>query len=663
MKVICTGQWETGYTFATTYVIGSVPYLLRYKSDTGEWDVVKITGASSFSNEGKGHWEKGYTLATTYVISGIPYLLMYNKDSGDWNILKITGASSFAVEDKGKWAKGYTLATTYVIDSIPYLLMYIGATGDWNTSKIKVTHDHKHIYSVKARGQWPKGYTSATTCQLYDQPYLFMYKATTGCWEINSIRKSNQFHPYDVIKAGEISAGFSLFLIYKDNNNNQCLLLYNSANGYWSVNAVSFELVAQETIISHSSKEEKISHPKFSGYIEAFYWKEEDKFLGQWGEFSHEERRDLIRYLGNGGFNTYVYNPKFKRDRSGSNIKASDIESMSDQREWQKTLNVAKNNNIKFVWGISPGWVEKDSFAKIINVMNRLVNFGVNYFLVTFDDVPGASGDYQAHQVILQVELINSIEKEAKLAGKIVGFCPAVYINEHLKKTPLGNKVFEILDKMPPNIPIVWAGESTWNNEIGDNDMPRFKSGRKLWLWDNHMACDQIDRLIIDPPMVREKNLIEKLDGYVICGCFPAYRCIPVLAAFAYILMKGFADFGKRVTGQPIFKDTQEIQTVIKKQANHWFNFLVHAGLIDSSEIGESSIVELLKCCFGLRYEIAEVKKISNNPYLKFYEDGIKGFTPKFIDQKSADYAPQKQNFFKEGVQQTVSSTVPGPTP
>ena len=134
------------------------------------------------------------------------------------------------------------------------------------------------------------------------------------------------------------------------------------------------------------------SKPPF-GIIEGFYWAPSDSVDGIYGEFTHLERRNLLKLEKKLGLTTYIYGPK---QLLGPNYeRAYNVSLLGDLNQWKETFQLSKSLNITFLWSLSPGWLppNKDDFSvafqKILTVVKTLKMIGCSGFVLSLDDTPG----------------------------------------------------------------------------------------------------------------------------------------------------------------------------------------------------------------------------------------------------------------------------------
>src|SRR5262245_42520019 len=120
--------------------------------------------------------------------------------------------------------------------------------------------------------------------------------------------------------------------------------------------------------------------PHLRGVVEGYYGR----------PWSGEARRDVIRFMGAHGLDTFVYGPKndpYHRDRWREPYPP---EALADFRT---TATVARRAKVRFVVAISPGldvcYASRADFAALTDKIAALARTGARHFALFFDDVFG----------------------------------------------------------------------------------------------------------------------------------------------------------------------------------------------------------------------------------------------------------------------------------
>ena len=129
------------------------------------------------------------------------------------------------------------------------------------------------------------------------------------------------------------------------------------------------------------------------GMVEGFYWPISEAVDGRYGDYTHDERRNILKTMNSLNLTVYVYGPK---ELIGENYeRAYNISLIGDLNEWKTTFLMAKTYNIQFLWSISPGWIPTNPidfegiFKKMLYLVKTLQSIGCIGFILSLDDTPG----------------------------------------------------------------------------------------------------------------------------------------------------------------------------------------------------------------------------------------------------------------------------------
>src|SRR5512144_2880332 len=125
----------------------------------------------------------------------------------------------------------------------------------------------------------------------------------------------------------------------------------------------------------------KRTHPPLRGVVEGYYGR----------PWSGEARRDVIRFMGAHGLDTFVYGPKndpYHRDRWREPYPDDALD------DFAETARVARRAKVRFVVAISPGldvrYAGTDDFGALTRKIRQLRRgAGIRYFALFYDDVFG----------------------------------------------------------------------------------------------------------------------------------------------------------------------------------------------------------------------------------------------------------------------------------
>lgn len=257
------------------------------------------------------------------------------------------------------------------------------------------------------------------------------------------------------------------------------------------------------------------------GVIEGFYGK----------PFSHEERTDLLRFLGRQGYDCYVYAPKDDpRHREQWREPYPDDELV----RFRELADEAQRNGVRFVYAIAPGLSydasDPEEFARLAAKIRALVACGVRGVALLFDDLTADSTTLDPHVQAALVrrthDLVRGIDRElafwfignfycgaaAELAGD-GGFWRSLYGRSAL------DYFAAYADHVPEDVPIMWTGPAVFSATIRASDASEVRAlaRRPVVLWDNFPVNDTLrDQLFLGPYLGREPGVVRTLHGVVL---------------------------------------------------------------------------------------------------------------------------------------------------
>jgi len=268
------------------------------------------------------------------------------------------------------------------------------------------------------------------------------------------------------------------------------------------------------------------------GIIEGFYGT----------PWTNEQRKNMFSFMKLNHFNTYVYAPKddpFQRSRWWELYPSSNLDPLKE------LVKVGKDNQISFVYSISPGipqplsgqkltqkmidqsllFSSENDYNKLFEKILQLKTAGVNTFMLSFDDVEHflrtedqkIYGDNFARA---HIELANRLWTEGKENNPAfdLWFVPTIYYG-------LEDNTYwqEIRNGLNPQIKVIWTGAWVLAEEITsvEADQVTGMLGRKPLVWDNFpvndytYVVDNSPRLILGPLANRSRDLSRHTSGYL----------------------------------------------------------------------------------------------------------------------------------------------------
>ncbi len=221
-----------------------------------------------------------------------------------------------------------------------------------------------------------------------------------------------------------------------------------------------------------------------SGVIEGFYGK----------PWSHQDRIDILEFMGTMGMTTYYYAPKddpYHRERWREPYPADKLQ------QFRELLAVARKHKIDLYFALSPGltivYSDTKDLQALIDKLDTMNSLGFTHFALFFDDVPPTLANEQDRTLFGNVAAAQAFvigkaleHLRAKNADLVV--CPATYTNAW------GDRAYlkDLGRRVDRGIPFFWTGV--------DVVAPKFTSGQaQEWaelisrppvIWDNYPAND-----------------------------------------------------------------------------------------------------------------------------------------------------------------------------
>lgn len=230
--------------------------------------------------------------------------------------------------------------------------------------------------------------------------------------------------------------------------------------------------------------------------------------------WSHEARLRQLRFYGDNKMNTYIYGPKDDPYHSSPNWRLPYPE--AEARQLQQLVDVARENEVDFVWAIHPGqdirWNDDDR-KLLLQKFEHMYALGVRAFAVFFDDISG-----EGTNPTKQAELLNYIDEEfvqPKKDVKPLIMCPTEYNKSW--SDPAKGYLTTLGDKLNPTVQVMWTGDRVvaditretveWINE-------RIK--RPAYIWWNFPVSDYVrDHLLLGPVYGNDTTMGNEMSGFV----------------------------------------------------------------------------------------------------------------------------------------------------
>jgi hyaluronoglucosaminidase len=274
---------------------------------------------------------------------------------------------------------------------------------------------------------------------------------------------------------------------------------------------------------------------KMRGVIEGFYGP----------PWSHEERRDLIRFCGRHELNTWVHAPK-----DDPYHRARWREPYPDDELTQISELVAECNlhGVDFAYAIAPGldlcYSHESEWEKLVAKIEQVRDVGVRHFQLLWDDVEHELhcpedeelyGSAERPTGAAQAPFSNRFAREIEQPGPLV-VCPMAYA-----QTGDGPYRRSFRDALDPDVVLYWTGPEVVSLAITKDELDmsvhRYADHEHL-LWDNFPVNDwNTEVLHLGPLRGRDPNLADgRLRGIIanaMVQCVPSKLALATVADWA----------------------------------------------------------------------------------------------------------------------------------
>ncbi|MFC0472111.1 protein O-GlcNAcase [Halalkalibacter kiskunsagensis] len=250
------------------------------------------------------------------------------------------------------------------------------------------------------------------------------------------------------------------------------------------------------------------------GVIEGFY-----------GVFyTTPERNDLIRFIGEQGYNFYIYGPKNDRQH-----RARWREPYPDfiMKQFSETIAIAKEVGVDFCYsigsGVSINYASEEDFSYIQTKFQAFYDLGVRTFAITLDDIKSEFLHEEEKRAFrsyahAHVELCNKLYDWLKTLDESchLMLCPTDYHGT----PPFSSYIYEIGNGLHPDIDIFYTGADITTPTISQLDAEEFANAvnRKPIIWDNYPVNDlaMTGEMHISPITGRDASLYKSSKGFVV---------------------------------------------------------------------------------------------------------------------------------------------------
>lgn len=220
------------------------------------------------------------------------------------------------------------------------------------------------------------------------------------------------------------------------------------------------------------------------GVIEGFYGT----------PWSHQDRLDMLRFMGRVGLNMYVYAPKddpYHRERWREAYPAA------ARQRLQQLVDSARTHGVQFWLAISPGgsMVYSDSadYAALLAKIDDVRRLGVTHFGLFLDDVP-TTLSHPADRAVYgslaaaHANLANRLSGDLAQRGAEMVLTPTTYTDAW------GDRAYaaELGRLVHPSVPFFWTGVDVASPTVTAEQAHAWSRtiARAPWVWDNYPVND-----------------------------------------------------------------------------------------------------------------------------------------------------------------------------
>jgi hyaluronoglucosaminidase len=248
------------------------------------------------------------------------------------------------------------------------------------------------------------------------------------------------------------------------------------------------------------------------GVIEGFYGR----------PWTHEQRLDLIRFLGAHGMNTFAYSPKddpLLRSEWREPYSGADLERL------RELVDASRAVGVDLLFCLSPGLSMRYSGdtdrAALITKYQSVRDLGVSYFGLLFDDIPSTlqfESDQTAFDDLIeaQIDLIGHVFRNLPRGARLI-VCPTLY---HGHGDEPG--VARLGQRIDPRIELFWTGRQIVSPTLDLIDAATFTraNNRPPTYWDNYPVNDvaMTHELHVGPYRGRDRHLYRFANGVIANG-------------------------------------------------------------------------------------------------------------------------------------------------
>jgi len=272
---------------------------------------------------------------------------------------------------------------------------------------------------------------------------------------------------------------------------------------------------------------------KLRGVVEGFYGK----------PWTWQERKDMIRFMGENGYTLYIYAPKadqLHRDQWRQMYEGA------FEENFQSLIDTGKTAGVDISMAISPGLSLVHSDETDLNILKQkyltFAAMGVRTISLFLDDIPPElihQKDKQTYQSLAHAQSDFANQLYLSLANEIKNIrfilCPTIYHG-----TTMCQYHHTLGEKLHKDIQIMWTGPKVCSEKltVENAQMVAKAFNRKPLFWDNFPVNDSVmvPELHIGRFSGRDGNLGTVCEGFIVNPMNQAYASMSVLKNISFYL-------------------------------------------------------------------------------------------------------------------------------